>query len=370
MTKDSISPSAYSSIFINAHPLIDVRAPVEYTKGAFPNSHNHYLLHDNERTQIGTCYKKHGQVAAIKLGHSLIKADIKQQRINQWIQYIKQEPHAYLYCFRGGLRSQIAQQWLKEVGYTVPFIEGGYKAMRQFLIQSIDKACHSQSLIVLSGTTGSGKTLLLSKWHNSIDLEDIAKHRGSSFGQYFEPQPSQINFENTLAIELLKLRVNKPPWLLIEDESYLIGRAAIPKNFYQKMQLANILVLEETMENRVTRILQDYIINMYEEFSTRLGIDEGQRALQKYLTQGLMQIKKRLGGKLHDELQRHLKLACQRDAHKNISDDHRIWITKLLSHYYDPMYQYQLDKKQSKIVFQGDHLAINQWLNNQYTSLS
>lgn len=365
MPEDSISPSAYSSIFINDHPLIDVRAPVEYKKGAFPHSYNHYLLQDNERTLIGSCYKKHGQVAAINLGYSLIKDDIKQQRINQWVQYIKQQPHAYLYCFRGGLRSQIAQQWLKEAGYSVPFIEGGYKAMRQFLIQSIDNACQSQSLIVLSGATGSGKTELLSKWNNSIDLEDIAKHRGSSFGQCFESQPSQINFENTLAIKLLKLKVKNTPWLLIEDESYLIGRAAIPKAFYQKMQAANIVVLEETMENRVSRILQDYIINMHEGFTTRLGIDEGLRALQEYLTQGLMQIKKRLGGKLHDELQSHLNVACRQYEDNKVSDGHRIWIAKLLSHYYDPMYQYQLNKKQSKIIFQGEHLAINQWLNTQ-----
>ncbi|WP_298775212.1 tRNA 2-selenouridine(34) synthase MnmH [uncultured Shewanella sp.] len=365
MSEDTISPSSYSSIFINDHPLIDVRAPVEYRKGAFPHSHNHYLLHDNERTLIGTCYKQYGQTAAINLGYSLIKGKTKQQRINQWLQYLIQQPHAYLYCFRGGLRSQIAQQWLKEAGYTVPFIEGGYKAMRHFLIQSIDNACHSQSLIVISGSTGSGKTELLSKWDNSIDLEAIAKHRGSSFGQCFEPQPSQINFENTLAIKLLKLQVKNTRCLLIEDESYLIGRAAIPRTFYQKMQAADIIVLEETMENRVSRILNDYIISMRQGFIAQLGIDEGQRTWQEYLTQGLMQIKKRLGGKLHDELQHHLNVACHQYENNRDCDEHRIWITKLLKNYYDPMYQYQLNKKQSNIVFKGDIFSINQWLNTK-----
>ncbi|WP_299495835.1 tRNA 2-selenouridine(34) synthase MnmH [uncultured Shewanella sp.] len=362
MFKGTQSSSNYLSIFLDEHPLIDVRAPIEFKKGAFPHSCNLYLMQDNERELVGTCYKQQGQAAAINLGYSLIKDDIKQQRIEQWTDYLKTQPNAYLYCFRGGLRSQLVQEWLKKAGFNVPYIEGGYKAMRQFLIQSIETISHSQNLLILSGSTGSGKTELLTQQKNNIDLEAIAQHRGSSFGQCFTPQPSQINFENTLAINLLKSKVKKLPYLLLEDESYLIGRAAIPQILYKKMQTAQILVLEETMEKRVSRILKEYILNMHEGFITRLGPIEGKQVFQQYLTQGLLQIKKRLGGQLHDKLQSHLSYACRQYEIYRTNDDHRVWITQLLTYYYDPMYQYQLNKKQDKVIFRGDHQAINQWL--------
>lgn len=360
MTIESISPSHYHSIFVNEHPLIDVRAPIEFKKGAFPQSRNHYLMQDSERERIGTCYKKNGQAAAINLGHSLINGKIKQQRIASWITFLQQHPDAYLYCFRGGLRSQLSQQWLKEAGYCVPFIEGGYKAMRQFLIHSIDTISQNQALLILSGSTGSGKTIFLSQRKNAIDLEAIAHHRGSSFGQYVDAQPSQINFENTLAIHLLQHQSHS--CLLLEDESYLIGRSAIPKIFYTKMQSANILVLEETNENRISRILEEYIINMRETFIIQLGLQCGIDAFQQYLRHGISQIKKRLGGKLHDELQTALSYACHQHEYHNRPEEHREWISRLLKQYYDPMYQYQLNKKSQKILFQGSHQAMHQWL--------
>ncbi|MCL1124004.1 tRNA 2-selenouridine(34) synthase MnmH [Shewanella surugensis] len=364
MLIDPIPSSSYPSIFINDHPLIDVRSPIEFNKGAFPHSCNHYLIHDNERELIGTCYKKHGQAAAINLGHSLIKGELKQQRTDNWLHSLKKKPNAYLYCFRGGLRSQLSQQWLKEAGYSVPYIEGGYKAMRQFLIRSTETISQSQPLLILSGSTGSGKTELLSRRKNTVDLEAIAHHRGSSFGQHYGAQPSQINFENTLAITLLKRQINSPAYLLLEDESYLIGRSAIPKCFYVKMQSANVLVLEETEENRISRIVKEYVINMRKEFIARLGCTNGIEAFQQYLRHGIRQIKKRLGGKLHDELQNALEHACKQHESKNTPDGHRVWIAHLLEQYYDPMYRYQLNKKSHKIIFQGSHQAIHQWLDD------
>ncbi|MGL4712447.1 MAG: rhodanese-like domain-containing protein, partial [Shewanella sp.] len=129
-----VTAMQYREIFLNQHPLMDVRAPIEFTRGAFPNSTNLPLMFDNEREKVGTCYKQSGQQAAIALGHLLVKGPIKQQRIEAWASYVKANPKAYLYCFRGGLRSQLSQQWLKDAGIEVPYIQGGYKAMRQYLI--------------------------------------------------------------------------------------------------------------------------------------------------------------------------------------------------------------------------------------------
>ncbi|MBP8119095.1 MAG: tRNA 2-selenouridine(34) synthase MnmH, partial [Shewanella sp.] len=177
-----VAAEQYREIFLNQHPMMDVRAPIEFTRGAFPNSTNLPLMLDSEREKVGTCYKQFGQQAAIALGHSLVNGPIKQQRIEAWASYVKANPNAYLYCFRGGLRSQLTQQWLKEAGIEVPYIQGGYKAMRQYLIGVIEAAPTQQPLLSLSGMTGCGKTDFLLQRKEAVDLEGIANHRGSSFG--------------------------------------------------------------------------------------------------------------------------------------------------------------------------------------------
>ena len=95
---------------------MDVRAPIEFEQGAFPNAVNQPLMDDQERHEVGIRYKQAGQDAAIKLGNKLVSGEIKAQRIARWKRFAEQHPDGYLYCFRGGLRSRTAQQWLKEQG--------------------------------------------------------------------------------------------------------------------------------------------------------------------------------------------------------------------------------------------------------------
>src|SRR5687768_7482909 len=103
----------YRSLFLNAVPMMDVRAPVEFAQAAFPGVVNRPLMDDGERQQVGTCYKQKGQQAAIALGHALVSGDTKRARIAAWAAFAQAHPDGVLYCFRGGLRSQIVQQWLQ-----------------------------------------------------------------------------------------------------------------------------------------------------------------------------------------------------------------------------------------------------------------
>ncbi|HAW93501.1 TPA: tRNA 2-selenouridine(34) synthase MnmH, partial [Candidatus Azambacteria bacterium] len=102
----------YHQILSQQPPLLDLRAPVEFSRGAFAGSVNLPLMSDNERVAVGTCYKQQGQQAAIALGHQLVQGDLKASRINAWRNFALAQPEGMLYCARGGLRSQIAQQWL------------------------------------------------------------------------------------------------------------------------------------------------------------------------------------------------------------------------------------------------------------------
>lgn len=359
-----VPTSQYREIFLNQQPLMDVRAPIEFSRGAFPNSTNRPLMLDSEREKVGTCYKQFGQQAAIELGHSLVNGPIKQQRIEAWLHYFNANPNAYLYCFRGGLRSQLTQQWLKDAGLEVPYIQGGYKAMRQYLIGVIEAAPSLQPLLSLSGMTGCGKTDFLLERKEAVDLEGIANHRGSSFGKNIDPQPTQINFENQLAIALLHHQASDAACLLLEDESFLIGRSALPQTFYTAMQTADVLVLEEADDIRLQRLLNEYVHKMHSGFCDRLGAEAGFAAFSQYLLQSLVSIRKRLGGKQHQELQEMMQRALTQQLHQNDTSLHLAWIAVLLHKYYDPMYEYQLQKKSERILFRGTHQAMHEWLDN------
>ncbi|MGI2172388.1 tRNA 2-selenouridine(34) synthase MnmH [Shewanella sp. MF05960] len=364
---DIIPSSEYGRLLLENRPLIDVRAPIEFTKGAFSHSVNLPLMQDGEREKVGTCYKQNGQDAAIALGHQLVTGKVKQARIEAWQAQLSQHPESYLYCFRGGLRSKLSQQWIKESGLNVPYIQGGYKAMRGFLIEAIDSAPKHSSMLILSGITGSGKTEFIHQRDESVDLEGIANHKGSSFGKNIDPQPTQINFENNLAVSLLKHQQQQHRHLLLEDESFLIGRSALPHAFYQAMQLADIVLLDEPRDIRLPRLLNDYVTEKLADYVAKFGEQAGFAAFSDYLSQSLTGIRKRLGGKLHSELQQLVDDALLQQLNQNDVSKHLEWISVLLEIYYDPMYQFQLEKKQDRIIFQGDRQAIHQWLDDRKT---
>lgn len=117
----------YLAILANDVPLIDVRAPVEFQSGAFPSACNLPLMLDSEREAVGICYKQQGQDAAIALGNRLVYGEVRAARIAAWREQCQRHPEGYLYCFRGGLRSHIVQQWLRESGLDYPLIEGAIR---------------------------------------------------------------------------------------------------------------------------------------------------------------------------------------------------------------------------------------------------
>ncbi|MGB0865750.1 MAG: tRNA 2-selenouridine(34) synthase MnmH, partial [Granulosicoccaceae bacterium] len=128
----------YRRLFLDDVPLLDVRAPVEFAKGAFPLAHNHPILDDEQRREIGKHYADYGQDAAIERGLELATDEIRQQRLQAWSTFLLENPGAHLYCFRGGLRSRTTQAWLAEIGVEIPLIKGGYKALRTYVLQEFE----------------------------------------------------------------------------------------------------------------------------------------------------------------------------------------------------------------------------------------
>lgn len=355
--------SDYREIFLGDRPLIDVRAPVEFHKGAFPRVRNLPLMNDDERHSVGTCYKQQGQQAAIDLGLRLVSGRLKAERIKAWADFASANPEGFLYCFRGGLRSQISQQWLKaEAGIDYPRVLGGYKALRGFLIETTEAAVAQCDFVLLGGLTGSGKTELLARLDNAIDLENHAHHRGSSFGKHATPQPAQIDFENVLAIDLLKKRAKGLCQFVLEDESRLIGGCSLPLSLSLGMQRYPLVWLEDAFAARVERILGDYVTGLLAEFVGTHGREQGFAAFAERLRQSLRNIVKRLGMERYQRLAAIMDEALAEQQRNASVDLHRSWIQELLREYYDPIYARQRDSVAARIEFRGDRDAVTEYL--------
>ncbi len=342
----------YRQIFLQGLPLMDTRAPVEFARGAFPNAFNLPLMSDDERKQVGIRYKEAGQQAAIELGQQLLAGDIKQQRLALWHQFVIDHPEGYLYCFRGGLRSRTTQQWMRENGDEYPLVEGGYKAMRRFLIDEMEVSIDRAKLVLVAGKTGTGKTRVIEGLPRVIDLEGLARHRGSSFGRLPDPQPTQIDFENSLSIDFLRLLKDGDTHVILEDEGKLIGRTALPDRLRDKMQLAPLLVVEESVAERVQVILEDYVQDLGERYSQARG-ESGPALHRQHLLEGLARIRKRLGGVLFAQLDTQMQAAFEQQFRDGDESLHRQWIEGLLVEYYDPMYEYQMSRREGEIIARG-----------------
>ena len=353
----------YSHILLNSSGLLDVRAPIEFNSGAFPHAENCPLLDDDERHRVGICYKENGPHAAIDLGHHLISGSHKQAKIDQWIQFVSQHQSSYLYCFRGGLRSKISQQWLREAGIEICRVNGGYKALRNFLINHLEQVDELFDFVLIGGLTGCRKTELVSSLTSGIDLEGAAYHRGSSFGAHAIEQSSQINFENKIAIDFLKAQFNGKRLIALEDESRFIGSVDIPKNIFSKMRNSSLVVVERPLEDRVEQLHIEYVINMEHEFQHLHKQKEiAFQAFSNYLQDSLKRIQKRLGMGNWGELNSLMQSALNNHSKTADTSSHKQWIEPLLKEYYDPMYSSQLKKRKDHIEFRGNFNECKQYI--------
>jgi tRNA 2-selenouridine synthase len=353
----------YREILLSGALLMDTRAPIEFSRGSFPGATNLPLMTDDERAQVGTCYKEKGQEAAIALGHQLVAGEVRSQRIDAWAAFARANPEGYLFCFRGGLRSQIVQRWLAETaGVEYRRIEGGYKAMRQFLMTTTETAVNERKMWVVGGMTGTGKTELLAKLPHALDLEGCANHRGSGFGKRVNGQPAQIDFEHQIAIRFLQLEAAGLPGFVVEDEGHFVGKCALPEHLYREMNQAPLVWLEDTFENRVARILRDYVVDQLADHQAFYGADEGFSQFEAHLQQSLANIQKRLGGERYKRASAMLADALSTQRLSGAVDGHRLWIELLLREYYDPMYTHQKASKAGRIIAAGDADKLHDFL--------
>ena len=322
--------------------VLDVRSEGEFAEASIPGFVNAPILNDEHRHKVGLCYKEQGQQAAIALGHQLVDP-IKEKMVLNWQAHLAQQNPKLVTCWRGGLRSKTACEWLGQAGVQATRVEGGYKALRQVLREELER---SFELLVLTGLTGSGKTELLWQLEEDfvIDLEAMANHRGSAFGGFIQfSQPSQQTFENSMALKTLAERTP----FICESESRMVGQCVLPAHFKANMDSSKRVMLECTLPERVRRIHKEYVLDPLAGSPT----EETWNQLFAQLSQNLIKVQRKLGGLRYQQIQS--ALARPFLLRQSELQYHEEWITSLLKDYYDPMYTHASERNRGQYVFKG-----------------
>lgn len=303
--------------------LLDVRSPGEFSDGHLPGAHSFPLFSDEERSMVGTLYKQEGKEPAFLKG--LEFTGPKMAGFVSRAKAMAPEGKIAMYCWRGGMRSGSMAWLLEAAGMDVLLLDGGYKAFRNAVLHHPPMP---EKIMIIGGFTGSRKSEILNEMamlgEAIIDLEKLASHKGSAFGNLgLPPQPRQEQFENLLFIELLKHPPDKICWL--EDESKAIGRLRVPDQLHAAMRNATVLFTEKTREERLRHIVGSYGKENPED-----------------LKGSMQRIAKRLGGLALKEALHHLECGELAEA------------AEISLHYYDKAYGFGLSQRNEKQVVKLD----------------
>lgn len=236
--------------------ILDVRSPAEYAHGRIPGAVSLPLFDDAERAAVGTTYKQVGRQQAIQQGLQLVGP--KLANFTSIAANYVGDSCAKVHCWRGGMRSSSMAWLLNTVGLPTATLNGGYKTFRRWVLDVLSQLKQVQ---LIGGLTGSGKTALLHALRDSgeqvLDLEQLANHRGSSYGMLgMPPQPSTEQFENEIAFQWASFNAQHPVW--IEDESRMIGSCKIPDAIYSQMRQAPLYFVERSLPERLKNLTCDY----------------------------------------------------------------------------------------------------------------
>jgi len=309
-------------------PVIDVRSPGEFAQGHIPGAVSMPLFSDEERAVVGTLYKQSGKDDALLKGLDFVGP--KMSGFIRSALSLSPEKKVRVHCWRGGMRSGSMAWLLESAGFEVYLLEGGYKAFRR---EVLDKSPVPPEIRILGGFTGSRKTEILHEiektGHHILDLEALANHKGSSFGNLGQPpQPRQEQFENDIFIALLNHPQQKVLWL--EDESKAIGKLRVPDALHNAMRESRVYFVERSREERLIHIAASY----------------GKENLEELMA-GMQRIGKRLGGQALKEALDYLENGEIQEA------------ASVSLFYYDKAYLFGLEQRPPEKVIRFDCIGLS-----------
>jgi tRNA 2-selenouridine synthase len=143
--------------------------------------------------------------------------------------------------------------------------------------------------VVVSGLAGAGKTELLGELREAdaqvLDLEALARHRGSAFGAVGSagPQPSHDDFARAVGERVRGADPRRVLW--VEDEGPFIGSVGLPRWLFSAIAAAPVVELDTPFGRRVDRLASAYepareaeLLNALRRSRRRLGGDRADAA--------------------------------------------------------------------------------------------
>jgi tRNA 2-selenouridine synthase len=333
LIKENTVPAtvAFNESLLASHLAVDVRTSLEYGEDHIPGAINVPLLSNEERVEIGTLYKQTGPHEARLRGLELTAARFPQ--IVHEIGAAAAGRPILVYCWRGGLRSKTVASILELTGFEAVQLQGGYKSFRNHVLTRFEPFQPPGPMLVIHGMTGIGKTTFILGLNGAdfsvIDLEGLACHRGSAFGEVGLSQDlSQKRFDTLLWDALRKLPEGKP--LIVEGESKRIGKISLPGNFYEVMLDSVKVWCEASLETRVERLIAEY------------GRDE----YRLDMAAALLRLKKRLGGGKYEEIAGYLE-----------KWELEPFMAELVKNYYDKVYYKNREWREDLTLSLEDYAA-------------
>jgi tRNA 2-selenouridine synthase len=249
--------------------IIDVRSPAEYAEDHIPGAISMPVLSDAERAQVGTIYTQESPFKARKIGAALVARNAARHIETQLMGH-DGGWRPLVYCWRGGQRSGSFASILQQIGWRTQVLEGGYRTWRRHVVAQLYHAPWPVRVIRLDGFTGTAKTTILARvaalGGQVIDLEGLARHRGSILGDVMGDQPAQKAFEGAILAACCALDPARP--LLIEAESSRIGALRLPPALWSAMRRAPRIVIEAPLDARAR-----YLAGIYAELAAdRAGL--------------------------------------------------------------------------------------------------
>lgn len=239
--------------------IIDARSPAEFAQDHLPGALSLPVLDNEERARVGTMYVRKSRFGARKMGAALVLRNVARHletaladREGAW--------RPLVYCWRGGQRSGTFGWLLREIGWRAETLEGGYRTFRRLVVRELYEQPLPHRLVLLTGMTCTAKTELLLRLQTQgtqiLDLEGLARHRGSIFGGQAVPQPSQKAFENALAQALASLDPGRP--VVVEAESSKVGDLIVPPQLWAAMCAAPRVAVAAPLAARAAFFTEAY----------------------------------------------------------------------------------------------------------------